>query len=102
MTLKSGIDLPLEQIAEICRRYRVRELAVFGSAVRRGLRADSDIDLPVEYDPAAKVSYFDLFAMEGELGSLLGRKVGATTRRSLKPWIRPFVEQDAQTVYHAA
>jgi len=34
MTLESGIDLPLEQIAEICRRYHVRELAVFGSAVR--------------------------------------------------------------------
>jgi len=102
MTLQSGIDLPLEQIADICRRYHVRELAVFGSAVRGELRADSDIDLLVEFDPAAPVSYFDLFAMEGELGSLLGRKVEATTRRALKPWIRPQVEQDAQTIYHAA
>jgi len=48
------------------------------------------------------VSYFDLFAMEGELGSLLGRKVEATSRRGLKPWIRPQVEQDAETIYHAA
>lgn len=102
MTLKSGIDLPLEQIAEICRRYHVRELAVFGSAARGELRADSDIDLLVEFEPAAKVSYFDLFAMESELGSLLGRKVEATTRSGLKPWIRPLVEQGAQTIYHAA
>ena len=102
MALKSGIDLPLEQIEEICRRYFVRELAVFGSAARGGLRADSDIDVLVEFEPEAKVSYFDLFAMEAELGSLLGRKVEATTRRGLKPWIRPLVEADAQTIYHAA
>jgi predicted nucleotidyltransferase len=101
MALQSGIDLPLEQIADICRRYHVRELAVFGSAVR-GASCGSDIDLLVEFDPAAPVSYFDLFAMEGELGSLLGRKVEATTRRGLKPWIRSQVEQDAQTIYHAA
>ena len=102
MTLKSGIDLPLERIAEICRRYHVRELAVFGSAARGEIRTDSDIDLLVEFEPEAAVSYFDLFAMEGELESLLGRKVEATTRRGLKPWIRPLVEQDAQTIYHAA
>jgi hypothetical protein len=102
MKLKSSIDLPLEQIAEICRRYHVREMAVFGSAVKQGLRADSDIDLLVEFEPAVTVSYFDLFAMESELASLLGRKVEATTRRGLKPWIRPLVERDAQTIYHAA
>ena len=38
-------DLPLEAIGEICRRYRVRELSLFGSALRDVFRPDSDLDL---------------------------------------------------------
>jgi len=34
-------DLPVEAVSELCRRYRVRELAVFGSALRH------DFDAPV-------------------------------------------------------
>ncbi len=36
MTLASGIEIPMETIADICRRYRIRELAIFGSAARCG------------------------------------------------------------------
>jgi predicted nucleotidyltransferase len=34
MTLASGIELPLAEIAQICRRYQVKDLCVFGSAAR--------------------------------------------------------------------
>ena len=43
------IPLPLEAITEICRRYQVRELSLFGSAARGEMREDSDIDLMVEF-----------------------------------------------------
>jgi len=45
MTLATGVRLPKAEIGEICRRYRVKELSVFGSAARGELRPDSDIDL---------------------------------------------------------
>ncbi len=49
MTIAVGVEIPEAQITEICRRYRVRELAVFGSAVRGELRSDSDIDFLVDF-----------------------------------------------------
>jgi hypothetical protein len=42
MTLAPGIELPVGKVAEICRKYQVRELAVFGSAARGEMRPDSD------------------------------------------------------------
>ena len=46
-----GIEVPVETISEICRRFRVRELAMFGSAARGELRPESDVDLMVEFEP---------------------------------------------------
>ena len=37
--------LPLDRIDEFCRRWKVREFALFGSALREDFRADSDIDV---------------------------------------------------------
>jgi len=48
------LDLPLEVIRAICRRYRVRELSLFGSALRAVFGLGSDIDLLVEFDPRAR------------------------------------------------
>ena len=43
------------QLADLCRRYQVRELSLFGSAARGEMRPDSDIDLLVEFLPNAEV-----------------------------------------------
>ena len=42
-------------LADLCRRYRVRELSLFGSAARGDMRADSDIDMLVEFLPDAGI-----------------------------------------------
>jgi len=39
------------KLADLCRRYQVRELSLFGSAARGEMRPDSDIDLLVEFLP---------------------------------------------------
>ena len=49
MTLVSGIQLPIDRIAETCQRYGVKELAVFGSASRGGMGPGSDVDMLVEF-----------------------------------------------------
>ncbi len=101
MTLSSGITLPLEGITEICRRYQVRELAVFGSAARTDMRPDSDIDLLVEFQPEARIGLFEFAAMEEEFGALLGRKVDLVSKRGLKPRVRPHVLRDSRVIYAA-
>ncbi len=101
MTLASGVVLPADKIADICRRYQVKELSVFGSAARGDLRPDSDLDLLVEFQPEARIGLFKFAEMEEELTALLGRKVDLVTKPGLKPWIRPHVLHDARVIYAA-
>ena len=101
MTLPSGIMLPADTVAEICRRYRVHELSVFGSAARGDMRPDSDIDLLVEFEPDAQIGLWEFARMEGELQDLLGRHVDLVSKRGLKPRVRPFVLRDAKVIYAA-
>lgn len=101
MTLSSGVILPVEKISEICRRYQVRELSVFGSAARGDMRPDSDIDLLVEFEPDARIGLFEFAGMEEELAALVGRKVDLVSKLGLKPRVRPFVLRDAIVLYAA-
>jgi predicted nucleotidyltransferase len=101
MTIAPGVLLPEAEIAEICRRYQVRELSLFGSAVRGGLRPDSDIDMLVDYFPEARPSLLDLVEMMNELSDLLGRKVDLGVKRALKPRYRDRILGEAQVVYAA-
>ena len=98
MTLASGIPIPFEAIREICERYHVRELSVFGSSARGDARPDSDIDVLVEFLPGSKVGW-QFFQMEEDLSQVFGRPVDLGTKQSLKPWIRSQVLQDALIVY---
>lgn len=78
------IEIPERQVAELCRRWKVRELALFGSILREDFRADSDVDLLVSFEPDARWSLFDLGEMERQLEALLGRKVDLVERRAVE------------------
>ena len=101
MTIGPGVVLPEVEIAEICRRYQVKELAVFCSASRGETRPDSDIDLLVEFLPEAKVGLLQHFAAERELSALLGRKVDLVSKRALREALRGEVLSQARLVYAA-
>lgn len=88
-------------LAEVCRRYGVKELSVFGSAVRGEMRPESDIDIMVEFEPGVRIGLIKFESFVGELESLAGRKVDLVTKRGLKPWIRPRVLKDARVIYAA-
>lgn len=75
-------------LAELCRRYRVRELSVFGSAARGETRPDSNIDLLLEFLPDAEVDLIDHAGLMLDSAQLLGRKVDLVSKRALKPLIR--------------
>src|SRR5271169_321797 len=95
------IEIDDGQLVAVCRKYRVRELALFGSAARGEMRPDSDVDLLVEFLPQAEVGLIDYAGLMQDLGSLLGRKVDLVSKRGLKPLIRPAVLGEAQTLYAA-
>lgn len=98
---RSAIQLPREQVAEICRRHRVRRLSLFGSVLTDRFGPDSDVDLLVEFEPGAVVGYLTLAAMEIELSRLLGRKVDLRTPFELSRYFRDDVVRSAEVQYAA-
>lgn len=96
------IPVEYEALAALCRKYQVHELAVFGSAARGEQREESDVDLLVEFDPAAKVGFLHFLGLAEELEALLGRKVDLVPKAGLKPMIRDRVLAEARTVYAAS
>ena len=88
-------------LAEVCRRYGVKELSVFGSAVRGEMRPESDVDIMVEFEPGVRTGLIKFESLAGELESLAGRRVDLVTKGGLKPWVRSQVLKDARVVYAA-
>lgn len=99
MTPATEISFPSQKIAELCRRYHVRELAVFGSAARGEARPDSDIDLLVEFEPGARVGLIGYASLMLDLTSLLGRKVDLVEKDGVKALIRAAVLSEARVLY---
>lgn len=94
-----GVDE--SRLAEICRRYGVRQLSVFGSAARGEARPNSDIDLLVEFLPEAEPGLLDHAGLMLDLAELLGRKVDLVSQNGLKPLIRESVIQESRRLYAA-
>jgi uncharacterized protein len=73
-----------DDLAAICARWRVRDLAVFGSAARGEMRADSDIDVLVSFDPRAEWDLIDVLHMQDELEVAFGRKIDLVEREAIE------------------
>lgn len=83
----------------ICRHNGIRSLRLFGSALKGDARADSDIDLLVEFNAGAHISLFDLVRIEQELSTLLKRPVDLRTGRELSRHFRNEVLGEARVLY---
>jgi predicted nucleotidyltransferase len=95
------LHIPYEELARFCCRYQVRELALFGSMLRQDHHPESDVDLLVSFQPAARVTFLTLARMQRELEALLGRHVDLVPKDGLKPVIRNHVLATARVLYAA-
>ncbi len=100
-TLHSRLNTTPKRLAEFCRRNRIRDLAVFGSALRDDFADTSDLDFLVSFLPEARVGFLALSRMQRELQEIVGRPVDLVPKRGLKPAIRDQVLDSAQRVYAA-
>lgn len=81
----SFIDsFPQENIARFCRRWKVRELALFGSALRTDFKPESDVDVLISFQGDANWGLFDHVQMRLDLEAIFNRKVDLVTRRALE------------------
>ena len=95
-----GVDPTM--IDHFCRRWRIHELSLFGSALRDDFRSDSDVDVLVVFEPGAPWDLFDITRLEDELAQLFGRRVDLVEKRALKnPFRRHDILTTRQIVYAA-
>ena len=89
--LQTAISVPRTKLAAFCRRHHVRRLALFGSALRDDFGPESDVDFLVTFDPAVRLTLFDVIHAEEELSAIVGRSVDLVEREPIEQsrnWIR--------------
>jgi uncharacterized protein len=90
------------EIVAFCRRWMVRELALFGSVLRDDFRPDSDVDVLVDFQPDAPWSYWEWPQMTDELESIFGRRVDLIDAAGLKnPFRRKAIFETRRVMYAA-
>ena len=93
MTLDQVL-LTLRDAEAALRTKGVRHAAVFGSTARGEARPGSDIDILVDFDPAARVTVYDYIAVKNDIASLFEERVDVVDREGLKPHLRQPVTRD--------
>jgi predicted nucleotidyltransferase len=95
-----ALAIDREQVAAFCRRHHIRSLSLFGSVLRDDFRPDSDVDVLVEFEPG-KAPDWEFFAMQDELGEIIGRTVDLNTPGFLSKCFRDDVTAGALLIYAA-
>ena len=86
-----AIDIDKEKLRAFCRKWKITEFALFGSATRpEEFRADSDVDVLVSYAEDAEWSLFDHVHMQDELREIFARDVDLLTRRAVEHSLNPY------------
>lgn len=92
--------IPQGRIAEFATRWKIIELALFGSVLRDDFDSESDVDVLVSFDPAATWSLWDLTTMEDELAAIVGRKVDLVEKEGLRnPFRRQHILTGRKVIY---
>jgi len=102
MITKPQLEIPDEVIESFCRKWKIKELALFGSVLRGDFKPDSDVDVLATFAPDAKWSVFDHARMREELSSLLGREADVVETTGLRnPFRRREILATRKVIYAA-
>jgi hypothetical protein len=96
------ITTPKRQLDDFCHKWKVAELAAFGSVTRGDLRSDSDVDLLVTFAPDAEWSLYDWTDMIAELREIFGREVDLLSPQALRNPFRRHEIMKAREILYAA
>jgi len=98
MSLQIQIDKA--RIIEFCRKWKITEFSIFGSALREDFRPDSDVDVLVSLAPEAGWDLFDWVDMIDELKSIFGREVDLVEKDGLRnPFRRHAILTTKEVIY---
>jgi len=89
------------ELFKFCQENHIKKLSLFGSALRDELKAESDIDLLVDFEDEHIPGLLKLAGIEIELTKMIGRKVDLRTPAELSRYFRNDVLAKARVEYVA-
>lgn len=100
--ITSKLDIPYEKIAEFCRKWQIKEFALFGSALREDFGSDSDVDVLVTLEPDFPWSLDEWVEMIEELKTIFGREIDLVEKTGLRnPFRRHEILSTMQVIYES-
>jgi predicted nucleotidyltransferase len=102
MDMKLKIEIDNQQIARFCRRWKIRELSLFGSVLRDNFRPDSDIDVLVSFEPGGGITFDNRGEMQDELAEIFGRGVDLVEKEAVRNRFRRHNILTTREVVYAA
>jgi predicted nucleotidyltransferase len=97
--LEGKFGIPEREIRSLCEKFRIRRLSLFGSALHHSMKAESDIDLLVEFEPGHVPGLIALAKIQNAFSELLDHPVDLRTPNDLSPLFREAVLHEAQAQY---
>lgn len=100
--MNAQVHLDKDALAAFCRKWRIRELSVFGSALRDDFGPESDLDFLVSFEREADWDLWDLVTMREDLIAIAGRDVDMVVKEALRnPYRRKEILSNREVI-HAA
>ena len=103
--VRNRLGVEPDRIADFCRKWQIKELSLFGSALGDEFRPDSDVDLLVTFqDPHRSFGPWmgELQEMEEELKAMFGRDVDLVEKRLVRnPFRRHSILTTGRVIYAA-
>ena len=97
---RAKIDIPKDKIEDFCKRWKIAEFSIFGSALRKDFSPKSDVDVLISFEPDIPWSLFDWVDMIEELRDILGREVDLVEKSGLRnPFRRREILSNRQVIY---
>ncbi len=98
-----AIPLDADRIASYCRHWKIRKLAVFGSALRDDFSPSSDVDLLLEFGQGGAMTFDNLPDMIAEASEVFaGRPVDLVEDRFItNPYRRQEIMRTQRVVYES-
>jgi hypothetical protein len=100
--METQIQLDREKLAEFCHKWKIRELSIFGSALREDFGPESDLDFLVSFEPGVTLDIVDILDMKEELEKRYGRPVDLIEKGIIRnPWRKREILGTREIIYAA-
>lgn len=99
---KNGVNITEKDLNDIVQKYGVKEISVFGSAIRDDFSPQSDLDLLIEFSDSQKISLFDIIDIQEYFSKLTNRNVDIVEPAALKnPYRKKAILSSKEVLYSA-